>query len=79
MFFSIFKKITVSLTLVMKKYHANLGVNRMKNDTATAAYVKDKCDSLTIIMYHLKTGCWQEAADGGSGGSEILLSPCEND
>ncbi len=28
---------------VMKKYHANLGVNRMKSGAATPASVKHKC------------------------------------
>ena len=31
---------SVSLALVMKNYHANLGVNRMKNGAATAACIK---------------------------------------
>ena len=46
---------TASLTLIMKKYHANPGVNRMKNGVATAASVKHKCYSFTIIMYYLNT------------------------
>ena len=47
-------KSTASLALILKKYHANLGVNRMKNGTTTAAFVKHKCYSFTIIMYYLK-------------------------
>ena len=38
----------------MKKYRANLGVNRVENGAATAAPVKHKCYSFTIIMYYLK-------------------------
>ena len=34
---------TASLALIMKKYHANLGVNRMENGAATAASIKDIC------------------------------------
>ncbi len=45
---------TVSLALIMKKYHANLGVIRMKNGAATAASAKHKCYSFTTIMYYLK-------------------------
>ncbi len=51
---------TASLTLIKKKYHANLGVNLMKNCVAAAAYVKFKCYSFTIVMafsypmYYLK-------------------------
>ena len=34
---------TISLALIMKKYHANLGVHLMKNGGATAAPVTHKC------------------------------------
>ena len=44
---------TASLALIMKKYRANPGVNRAKNGAATAASVKHKCYSFTIIMYYL--------------------------
>ena len=46
---------TVSLALIMKKYHANPGVNRTENGAATGASVKHKCYSFTIIMYYLNT------------------------
>ncbi len=42
-----------SLALIMKKYDANPGVNRAENGAATAASVKHKCYSFTIIMYYL--------------------------
>ncbi len=42
-----------SLTLIMKNYYADLGVNRMINGAATAASIKHKCYSFTIIMYYL--------------------------
>ena len=45
---------TASLALIMKKYRANPGVNRTENGAATAASVKHKCYSFTIIMYYLK-------------------------
>ncbi len=34
----------------------NLGVNRMLNGDTTAASVKHKCYSFTIIMYYLNSG-----------------------
>ncbi len=37
----------------MKKCHANLGVNLMKDGAAKAASVKQICYSFTIIMYYL--------------------------
>ena len=40
---------TTSLALIMKKYRANLGVDRMKNGAATAASAKFKCYNSTII------------------------------
>ncbi len=46
---------TASLALIMKKYHANPGVNRTDNGAARAVSVKHKCYSFTIIMYYLKT------------------------
>ena len=45
---------TPSLALIMKKYGANPGVNRTENGAATAASVRNKCYSFTIIMYYLK-------------------------
>ena len=52
---------TASLALIimiMKQYHANPGVIRTKNGAATAAPVKHKYYSFTIIiiMYYLKAG-----------------------
>ncbi len=48
---------TASLALIMKKFCANIGVNRIKYGSATAASVKHKCYSFTIIMYYLKVIC----------------------
>ncbi len=45
----------MSLALIMKNFHAVLGVNRMKNGAITAAPVKLKCYSFTTIMYYVKT------------------------
>ncbi len=45
---------TASLALIMKWYHANLGVSRMKNGDTTAASVKHDCYSFTIIVYYLR-------------------------
>ncbi len=39
----------------MKKYLANPGYNQMKNGVATAASIKHKYYSFTIIMYYLNT------------------------
>ena len=98
---------TASLALIMRKYHANPGVNRAKSRAATAASVKHKCYSITIIMYYLKnkiiqgslsvaifannylfamSNCSYLRPYAGKklltlvrGGSEILISPCNND
>ncbi len=37
----------------MKMYHVNPGVNRTENWAATAASIKQKCYSFTIMMYYL--------------------------
>ncbi len=42
-----------SRALIMKKDHTN-GVNRTKNGATTAASVRHKCYSFTIIVYNLK-------------------------
>ena len=44
----------MSLALIIKKDHANPGVNQTENGGATAASAKHKCHSFTIIMYFLK-------------------------
>ena len=44
---------TASLALMMKKCHANPGVNWTENGAATTAFIKHKCYSFTIIMYYI--------------------------
>ncbi len=44
---------TASLALIIKKYYANIGANRIKGEATTAAFMKYKCYGLTAMGYYL--------------------------